>query len=282
MEGVAKRIGGPRELAVFPRVVGRLQVPEQRPQVLCDRAQFRRLILAGRPQQAFAPHQRAQALHPSAPAQLRDDHRDERDDDAQAHEEVEQVLSRLRTAALDETRVVDEHQRAGGDAIDVDGSDRNVKRPLCAGEVARRRFREPVEVGALDLRGEEARRHERGVGAAEPHREEALVLREAGEELREAGVIAGAEQVAQLFLGRVRDEARAQFDVPDEPLLREPVDERHQCVRERGERKEQRNDEPEREPHCVASTSEQDAARCSAELVLRQPTAADRLVQARS
>ena len=55
---------------------------------------------------------RAHAGDPAAPAQLRDDHRDQRDHQAQPGDEQDQVAARVLAAPLDEAQVVQQHQTA--------------------------------------------------------------------------------------------------------------------------------------------------------------------------
>jgi hypothetical protein len=125
---------------------------------------------------------------------------------------------------------------------------------VSAGQQVAREAREPIERAAADLGGQ--RRGCDGFargGRTKPDRQEALVPRNASEELHHPSPVAGAQQILHRFLHRVRDEAGANVEIPNKPPQGQLVDEGHYRVGERGEREEERNDEAEGESHLKAS-----------------------------
>src|SRR5207248_4963841 len=107
--------------------------------------------------------------------------------------------------------------------------------------VARRR-------AAHRLRPGGAREREMAGAVAKPDGEDALALHDALEVALHALLRAAriAHQLRERLLRRLRDQRAARIEVTYEPLEREPVDERHDRVRDRGERESERNDEAQR------------------------------------
>ena len=106
------RIGGPGESVFVARVTLRLDVANQLPQVTGDRLELRHVEVVRGAQQPFATEQRAHALEPAPPAQLRDHDRQQRHDAAETEKQIEDVPPRFLAAARDKTHVVNEHQTA--------------------------------------------------------------------------------------------------------------------------------------------------------------------------
>ena len=106
----AQRVLRPALLALVGRPELVLELAQQRLHVARDRPQLGRRAARGRPQDAFAAQQRAQARHPAAPRQLRDDDGDQRDAEGERGEEIEEIAPRLLAAPLDEAHVVHEHE----------------------------------------------------------------------------------------------------------------------------------------------------------------------------
>ena len=246
----AQRLGRPRQLLRVSRSVVGFEVANEGAQVSRDGPKLGRVGPIRRAEQAFASQQRPQALHPAAPAQLRDDDRDQRDRRAEADKEEEHVLSRFLAAARHEAHVVHEHQAPDRRSVGFERPDRDQDRTVGAGQQVPRRAAEPAEGAAADLGRQRRGRDRLARGRrAEPDREEAFVLRDAGEELHHPGPVSGTQQILHGFLNGVRDEAGANVEIPDEPPQGQLVHERHHRVRERGERDQQRNDEAKRETH---------------------------------
>ena len=146
-----QRLLVPDALAAVERPVLPLEVADQVAEVAGDRAQLRRRGGTGRPQDALAAQQPAQAVHPAPPRELRDDDRDQRDARAERDEEVEQVAARFLAAALDEAHVVDQHEaRVGRDAA-VDGANRDVQHAARRAQQMLAGIRVGIERGAPDL-----------------------------------------------------------------------------------------------------------------------------------
>ena len=168
-----------------------------------------------------------------------DDDGDERDVRAEADEEIEQVLARLGAATGDEAHVMDEHQRAQRRALSVERSEGHQQRTVTTLQQMVRSTGELLELGATNL-GRQGRRGDRLalVGWAEAHGKQALVLRDAGEDLHHSGGVPAPNQVLDGLLDRVGDQRGPAVQVPHEPLQREPIDERHHRVGENPEGKE--------------------------------------------
>ena len=113
----AQRLLVPDALAAVERPVLALEVADQLAYVARDRPQLGRRRCPRRAQDPLAAQQRAQALHPAAPRELRDDDGDQRDRRAQRDEEVEEITSRLLASPRDEAHVVDEHELRARHAV---------------------------------------------------------------------------------------------------------------------------------------------------------------------
>ena len=156
---------------------------------------------------------------PAAPAELRDDHGDERDERAEADEEPEDVALGLLAAPRDEAHVVDDHQRAEDRVVGTEALDRDVQRALGAGEQARLAVDEAVQVVAGDVGGEVARAGELPtLRVAEADRVQALVLRDAVEERGDLRPRVRAHELGERLLDGVGDQLRADVEVAHEPL----------------------------------------------------------------
>src|SRR5438876_79105 len=116
-------------------------------------------------------------------------------------------------------------------------------------EIARR-LSEAIQIGAAHLR-RQCRGRDRiaGLRGAKRDREQALVLRQAREELLDAAAVAGPNQVMERIVDRGRNQVGAHLEVAAEPAEHELVHQRERRVGEDGERDQQRDDESQRQSH---------------------------------
>jgi hypothetical protein len=232
--------------------VRRLDVANEGADVAGDGPQLggRGLRTGARSQDPLAPRERAQSLYPAPPAQLRNGHRDQRNEESERHEQVEQVAPGLGAPPLGEAQVVHDDQRADAPGVGTEGHRSHAQFALRAGQPARRRARESRDVRAVDAPRhgdgcEHARLHRRAIA----HGKKPLVLREAGEVLRDARGRSAPQQVREGILRAVRDEGRTRVDVALEPAVHQAVDEWREHPGEQREGKQQRNDETKGESH---------------------------------
>ena len=106
----AQPLGGP-DCAALHVATARVDLAQQRAHFPHERLQFGVSRRVERLNDPLAAKERAYAVHPAAPRQVRDQYGNQRDDDAEQDEETDQVPARIRAAPVDEAHVVDEHQR---------------------------------------------------------------------------------------------------------------------------------------------------------------------------
>jgi hypothetical protein len=246
----AERLGGPGELIFTAGAVSGLEIADQRTEVVRDRPQLDRVRLARCAKETLASHQGARPLHPPSPAQLGDDHCDERHNCPEHDEEDEEVLACFLTPSCDETHIVQQHQLSDRGAVDFERPHGEEQWAVDARQHVSRRSGQRGQVGAADLRGEH-----RGTDDARFRRSteadgvQTFVHRDRVEKTYDPGLRACANEISQRFPNGVGDETRANVEIPDEPAQHETVNERPHPVGERREREEQWNDESERKPH---------------------------------
>ncbi len=226
----------------------RVDFAQQRAHLAHQRLKIGVRRLVERRDDAFTAQHRPHAGHPAAPRQLRDQHGDERDDDAEQNEEADQVPPRVGGAAVDEAHVVNQHELA--EPLPAGGyvEPRHVQR-------RRRKLAQHVRIrpGAADLRtAERGRIRRRAVDdvtleIAERDGVQPLVLHVAIEQLAHTGPVARAHHVGELLLHRVGHEPRADLEVVDPPAQRQLFGERDEGQREQRKRDRQRRDESQRQ-----------------------------------
>ena len=104
------------------------------------------------------------------------------------------------------------------------------------------------EIGGQRPGGENRRVRQR----AEPRAVDPLVFRNGGQDRANPRTIAGLDGLLDGWLHRVRNQTRADVQIPHEPADREVVDERQHGIRECRQHQEQRDDEAKGEAHAVA------------------------------
>ena len=187
--------------------------------------------------------------HPAAPAELRDDHRDQRDRQAERAMKSDQVAPRVLAAPIDEAQVVQQHQLGDGAGLAA----ATVCTPTWTGPPARSKPRLGQLGGGLRLLAVQRRGK---AGAAAQHRaieraqadgDQALVLHRAVEQGLQAGALGVADRVADRVGQRVGHQRAAHVQVAREPAQREPIHQRQREVRGRDQRQQQRHKETELE-----------------------------------
>ena len=123
---------------VVATVLG-LDVADQLPEIPRDGPQLREVRPSRGAQQSFATHQGADALNPAAPADLRDDDGDQRDNRSDADKEEEHVPSRFLAAARHEAHVVHDYQVPDGHSFRLERPDRHQQRAMVADQQMSRR-----------------------------------------------------------------------------------------------------------------------------------------------
>ncbi len=250
VEDGSQGIRRPGEALFVPRLALRFEVANQFAQVAGNRAEFRRVRPVRRAQKPFAPEQRAHALHPAAPAQLRDDDGEQRHDHAETEEQVEDVASRLFAPVGHETHVVHEDQAPAGCVLGPELTDGHEERPMRAGQDVPGRSRERREVRAPHGGRQRARRDRRRLGRrAERGGVDAFVLGHPREDLTDPFLVSGTGQVLHRVLDGVGDQAGSDVEIPHEPPHRQVVHDRKHRVRECREDDQERNDESEGKTH---------------------------------
>lgn len=247
-QNATQRFGRPVDLALIAAASLGFEFPDQRLQIPRHGSQLRHVHFVGSRAEAFAANQRFQAGHPSAPAQLGDDHGDERDDRADADEQVEHVLLGVLAAALNEAHVMHHDEipirRAlgfHGNYGDVDQSAPEFDQPAPPGVL--------VAVGtadgiaAIDRIGEGERFEKQfPVDVTKAEREQALILRNAIEKAQYLYPRTFMHQFLQRFLDGTGDQGGADLQIPDKPLQGELIDQRNHRIRNCGESEGKRYD----------------------------------------
>ena len=250
VQDVAQGGGSPRELFLVSGAMVGFEICDQRAQVFHDGSELggrSREAAPARPsryhQQTLTAQQRAETLHPAAPGQLRDHHRDERYGEAEPDKEEEEVVAGLAAAAGDEAHVVHQHEPPAANQ----GAHRYENRTgRCLQQIARRLCK-AAQLGAAHLR-----RHCRGrdgitgIRGTKRDREQALVLRQTREKLLNAAAVAAANQVMERIVDRGRNQVGAHLEVAAEPAEHELVHQWEGRVGEDAERQKERDDEAQR------------------------------------
>ena len=118
----SQRVGVPDDGDVFRKPAFRVQGPKQVSQVSREGLQFGGGRLHGkRFQDSFAAQHGPDAGHPSPPAQVRDEYRDQGDDDPEHRKEDDDVFAGGGAPALDVAHVMQNHQRTDPHPLPVVG-----------------------------------------------------------------------------------------------------------------------------------------------------------------
>ena len=250
----AQRIGSPTDLRFVAHAAFGFQVLHQRLEVPRNRPQLSRLGL-WRQRERLAADQRLDPGHPAAKRELRDHHGDQRDHRAQRREQIDDVFLRVGAATLDEAHVVHDQDLAQPLAVEFHRGRCEVQRT--AGQLEHRSglFRGRLRIAAGHAGGQRLRLvHERSLGVAEAEGEKPFVLQHAVEErlhALQAHLVARlvGEQLDERLLRRGGNQLRTDVEVAHKPLQRQFVHQRRHAVRNRAQRKRQRDDEAKREPH---------------------------------
>ena len=125
-----------------------LEVAQARPQVGRERSEFRGRA-ADRPHQPFAAQQRPRARDPAPPAELGDDHRDQRDHAAEAADQDDEVLARVLAATLDEAQVLQQHELPDAARLRGHRIHAHVHRPAADGQQRVGLGGDPLGAGAV-------------------------------------------------------------------------------------------------------------------------------------
>ena len=193
-----------------------------------------------RPQQAFAAQQAANAGHPASPAELRDDHRDQRDDQAECADEEEQVPPRVLAAPIDETHVVQEYQLGDWTGFAVDRVYADVDRTPRQSKARLAEHGHGLRLLAVQgARKAGAAANHRSIERTEADGEEALVLHHTIEEDLQAGAFGVADRISDRIGQCVGHQAAPRVQVAGEPAQREAIHHGQGEIRGRDERHEQ-------------------------------------------
>jgi hypothetical protein len=246
LEHVAQRLLRPDHLIAVAGPVMRLEIAHQLANVARDRRQLGHDEAARRPQQPFAPDQRAQPRDPPAPRQLRDDDRDQRDDRRQRDEEHDHVALGFLAAALRERHVVDQREQRPRSGV-FDRPDGDVQQPARRAQQRTRGINEIAQRSAVEFVGKIAGgERSLAVGRAHPHRVQALVAGQPTEELLEPQPVAGQQQFRHRLLHGVGNQVGTHVQVAREPAQDLGVDQRHRRVSGDRQRDQQRHEETQR------------------------------------
>ena len=226
------------------------------------------------PQEALAAEQRPHAGHPALPAELRDDHGDQRNDEPETGNEPDQITTRVLASALDEAQVVQQHEmtqaqgtgaeacrtrsrcgRGGGSRLhgrigtvidDLMGADQQGTggqfHPRLGFPAQRQRAgtgqAQRKTVGSL---------HEPACPVADPDAEQALVLGRPVEHASQPVAVLVAHALDNRIRQRVRHQRATCRHVAAEPAQRHAIHQRQGDVGGRHHGEHQRQQEPDLE-----------------------------------
>ena len=240
---LAQPVRGPMVGGGFAHPALVVEFMQQRAQVAQQRLHLG-VVLRERLEQALALEHRAHPLDPAAPAQVGDQHRDQRHHQPHHCEQPDHRLAGIEAAPLDETHVVHQHQFAQPLLVGHDRHRRHMQRPFAQpyqrGRLIRRTFGNPA---AQRLRERGGLHAEGAVVFAKCQRKQPLILDRAVEQRTDPGAVLLAEQLDQLVVQRGGDQLRAGVQIAHCPAQGELVDQRHHRIGQQCQRNRQRHHE---------------------------------------
>ena len=115
----------------IPQAFVRLEIMNEGTKILGDRKEVGAVpLIVDQASQPLAAEQRSHACDPSAPAQMRNQHRDKGHHHADDRKQIEEVPLRVAASALNPAHVLDEHEAPPCATIPLDSDRRDMDSPL--------------------------------------------------------------------------------------------------------------------------------------------------------